>query len=135
MSDKPIISQETMAALLGRPLSDLEIANYDLYLELAIERLDDLLCIKLEDMDDLPVRLKLLIARAFNVMKQEQAASESHGIDKKQVEDFSISFQADASSPMTYFVEQNLSILNQNSKCQGSIRSGNVYSQDSFRCI
>lgn len=38
-----------MAALLGRPLSTVETTNFDLYLDIAAESLEDLLCTTLED--------------------------------------------------------------------------------------
>lgn len=37
----------TMSALLGRPLTDFETQNFDLYLRIARESLDDLLCMNL----------------------------------------------------------------------------------------
>lgn len=124
MSNEPVISQDETSALLGRPLSEIELNNFDLYLQIAISRLDDLLCIKLESMAELPADLKLLIARCFATITQEQSDSASHGISSKKVEDFSISFEADASSPMTAFVQQNSSDLNKYAMCQGPIRSG-----------
>jgi len=48
-----MIKQEELVKLLGRDLSPTEIANYDLYLNNAVERLEDLLCIQLcGDEDD-----------------------------------------------------------------------------------
>lgn len=124
MSTEPIISQDEMAALLGRPLSDTENQNFDLYLQITILRLDDLLCVKLEDMDDLPVDLKLLIARCFAAILMEQTASASHGVSNKKIEDFSISFEADAASPMVAFVEQNSATIDKYGQCQGPLRTG-----------
>lgn len=124
MSTEPIISQDAMSALLGRPLSDAETRNYDLYLQIAILRLDDLLCIKLEGMNNLPNDLKLLIARCFATIIMEQSASASHGISNKKVEDFSVSFDADAASPMVAFVEQNSATIDKYGQCQGPLRTG-----------
>lgn len=124
MSNDPIISQEDMAALLGRPLSDVEKQNYSLYLQIAILRLDDLLCIKLEDMTDIPADLQLLIARCFATVIAEQAETASHGITNKKVEDFSISFDVDAKSPMVAFVAQNTATIDKYGQCQGPIRTG-----------
>ncbi len=126
MSDEPIISQDEMAALLGRPLAEIETTNYALYLQIAILRLDDLLCIKLEDMEEIPVDLKLLIARCFATILEEQKASASRGITNKKVEDFSISFDADPDSPMVAFVTQNAATIDKYGQCQGPIRSGKV---------
>lgn len=126
MSNEPIISQEEVAALLGRPLNDQEGANFVLYLDIALLRLDDLLCIKLENMSEIPADLKLLIARCFSAVTEEQKATASNGITNKKVEDFSISFDTDAKSPMVLFVSQNSATLDKYSKCQGLIRSGKV---------
>lgn len=119
-----IISQEEVVALLGRPLSTLETANFSLYMQIAVLRLDDLLCIKLEDMADIPVDLKLLIARCFATIVMEQKASANHGISSKKVEDFSINYDGDTDSPMVAFVSQNAATIDKYGKCQGSLRSG-----------
>lgn len=126
MSDEPIISQEQMAALLGRPLTEVEQANYSLYLDIAILRLDDLLCLRLEETAELPADLKLLIARCFATIVSEQTATASHGITNKKVEDFSISFDVQASSPMVAFVQQNAATIDKYGECQGPIRSGGI---------
>ncbi len=124
--NEPQISKEQMAALLGRPLSSLEENNYSLYLSIAILRLDDLLCIKIEDMGELPADLQLLIARCFATVRQEQEDSSRHGVDKKQVEDFSISYFEDPENPMVMFVKQNAATIEKYGQCQAPIRSGEV---------
>lgn len=133
--EQPKISQEQMAALLGRPLATAETENYDLYLQIALLRLNDLLCIKIEEMASIPADLQLLIARCFATITQEQSMAANHGINKKQVEDFSISYEADPSSPMVLFVDQNSATIEKYGACQGSIRSGKVICDDCFRCI
>lgn len=135
MSTEPIISQEEMAGLLGRPLDEVEQANYDLYLEIALLRLDDLLCIKIEEMSPIPADLKLVIARCFAVIKEEQGFSARRGIDKKQIEDFSISYQSDTADPMVAFVQQNGKIIDKYGNCQGRLRSGKVEYGDCIQCI
>lgn len=124
MSEQPLILPEDMAALFGRPLANVEQQNYSMYLEIAILRLDDLLCLKLENMDDLPIDLKLLIARCFATIVQEQKSSASHGISSKKVEDFSLAFDVDADSPMVAFVDQNAATIDKYGMCQGPIRTG-----------
>lgn len=126
MSNEPIISQEDMAALLGRPLSDVETSNFAIYQKIAILRLDDLLCLKIEEMADIPVDLQLLIARCFATVIMEQKDSANHGITNKKVEDFSISFDVDPTSPMVAFVRQNVATIDKYGQCQGPIRSGKV---------
>ncbi len=124
--DNPIISQDEMTALLGRPLTDVEKTNYALYLEIAVLRLDDLLCIKLEEMAEIPADLKLLIARCFETIRMEQTATQEHGITNKKVEDFSISKDPDADSPMVAFVAQNAATIDKYGQCQGQIKSGGM---------
>lgn len=134
------INQETIEALLGRPLSDVEAANFELYLQVAVERLDDLLCIDLDGMEDIPADLQLLIARCFAVTGQEQEASGNFGVSSKKVEDFSINYHAEAfleTSPMATFVKQNAATIDKYGQCQAEIRSGKVCYPygDCFRCI
>lgn len=43
---------ETMSALLGRPLSSMETTNFDLYLKIATQNLEQLLCGSLEFSED-----------------------------------------------------------------------------------
>ncbi len=126
MEDEPI-TQNQMAALLGRSLSALEVKNYDLYLELAIARLSDLLCLQITEMDPIPADLLLVLARCFGVIQEEQEASVNHGVNRKQVEDFSISYFEDASSPMVDFAKVNEKTLDKYSQCQAPIKSGKVF--------
>lgn len=129
MGDTVIITKDETAALLGRPLTSVESNNFTLYLQVAILRLNDLLCIKLEEMGALPIDLKLLMARCFATIVEEQGASASHGITNKKVEDFSISFDVNATSPMVAFVNQNSATIDKYGMCQGPVRSGG-----SLRC-
>jgi len=46
------MNQATMSALLGRPLTTIETTNYSLYLKIARQSLDDLLCTNLCDESD-----------------------------------------------------------------------------------
>lgn len=136
MCDSPIISQETMAGLLGRPLTPVEVENYNLYLNLAIARLDDLLCTSIETMETLPVDLELLVGRCFATITLEQRSTSNFGISSKKVEDFQINYHAEAfveNSPMELFVKQNSDLLNKYSECQASMRAGDTY--DCFRCL
>lgn len=135
MSEELIISQDTMATLIGRPLSTLETANYKLYLDISVLRLEDLLCLKFSELDEVPADLQLLIARCFVVIEQEQTAAATLGINKKQVEDFSISYESDAEEPMVAFVKQNSSLLDKYSQCQAIMRSGRTCDAECFRCI
>lgn len=126
MSSDTIIDQNQMAALLGRPLSQIETTNYTFYLDIAVLRLSDLLCLTPEEMKALPSDFLLLLARCFGVIQAEQEQSANLGVSNKKVEDFSISYAADAATPMEAFVQQNGSLLAKYDACQGSIRSGEV---------
>ena len=46
---QPLISAADMAKLLGRPLTANETANYDLYLNIAMERLESVLCTTVDE--------------------------------------------------------------------------------------
>lgn len=46
------MNEETTSALLGRPLTPTEVTNFSLYLKVAKEQLDQLLCMTLCDPDD-----------------------------------------------------------------------------------
>lgn len=119
------ISKTEMAALLGRSLTPNENTNYDLYLELAISRLEDLLCITLPSSK--PTDLKLLLARCFDVLAAENSLADGV-VSQKRVEDFSVSYDtSDQSSPMVKFVKVNGALIAKYSECQGRIRSGRLY--------
>ena len=122
----PIISKTDMAALLGRALSTYESDNYDLYLNIAQARLEDLLCITLPNPLNDP-ELKLLLARAFGLIASEQAAVTSSGVASKHVEDFSVTFKNETSDPMAVFLSQNQAIINKYSECQATVKAGETY--------
>lgn len=136
MNDTPIISQDTMAALLGRPLDSMEVENYALYLQIAVDRIEDLLCIEVASFEELPADLELLIARCFATIRPEQRAISNYGISSKKVEDFQINYHTELTlqtSPMETFVKQNASIIDKYGQCQAEIRSG--CTNDCIRCI
>ena len=120
----PIISTKDLAALLGRSLSEVESTNHVLYLKIAQERLEDLLCTTLSR--PLQPELTLLLARCFATIYEEQQATSSRGIKTKKVEDFWIYYDENAETPMEAFVKQNSAALSKYSKCQAEIRHGKV---------
>lgn len=130
-----IISKEEMAALLGRSLSTLENANYDLYLEITLLRLKDLLCFDISELEELPADLKLLIARTFSLIVAEQSQMNDSGVRSKKVEDFTITYEDDKKSPASAYMDMNANLIAKYSKCQGEIRSGRVCCGDCIRCI
>lgn len=132
--EQPIISKADMAKLLGRSLSAIEDANYQLYLDIAVARLQDLLCIK-ELPTELEIDLQLLIARCFSVISVEQRTT-LENIESKKVEDFSVTYSAESKeTPMSKFVNINLATIAKYSQCQGKVRSGELRYGYRFRYI
>lgn len=129
----PIITKTQVEALLGRPLSTVEDTNFNLYLKIASERLEDLLCLTLTS--PLPEGLQLLLARCFATIGQEQSQTASNGIKHKKVEDFEITYDEGAVEPMADFVNQNENAIEQYSECQAQIRQGKVCHEDGFRLL
>lgn len=143
---QPIISKSTMEALLGRSLTTVEDNNYTTYLNLAVARILDLLCLE-ELPDPLQIDLQLLIARCFDLLGQEQAY-EKNGykeISSKKVEDFSVTYgsnyRRDSYEPeetlMSKFIRVNMATIAKYSQCssQSQILHGELCYGDSFRFI
>lgn len=128
---EPIITQQQVSALLGRSLTAIEANNFDMYIKIATERLEDLLCVTLTT--PLPEGLQLLLARCFATIGQEQAMTANSGVKSKKVEDFSVTYDENSTEPMEAFVKQNSVALEQYSECQASIRQGKVCNGDSVR--
>ena len=127
----PIISKETMAALIGRPLTTIEDTNYSLYLNIAKLRLEDLLCLTITI--PLAADLQLLLARCFDVISKETNSNADFGVQTKKVEDFSITYEKDADA-MVSFVNQNQAIIAKYSECQADFRVGGKHG-NCIRCI
>lgn len=133
MNNTPIISKEDMAKLLGRSLTDVEDKNYNLYLDITVERLQDLLCLT-EIPDPLPLDLQLLIARLFGIIVVEQRANLDN-IQSKKVEDFSVTYDNNSTeTPMSKFININQVAIAKYSQCQGAILHGRIC-DDRFRFI
>ena len=130
---KPLITPEEMTAYLGRPLSKVETDNYQLYLNLARIRLEDLICDELTL--PLPADLALLLARCFAVISQEQDVVTNLGVTNKKVEDFSVSYDTEGEAPMVALVDQNKSIIDKYSRCTGPIRSGRTWRSNHGYCL
>lgn len=130
---EPIITKQQVSALLGRSLTTVEDTNFNLYLKIAVERLEDLLCLTLTS--PLPEGLQMLLARCFGTISQEQAQSANLGVKDKKVEDFSITYGDDSIEPMEAFVKQNGPALEQYSECQARIRQGKVCHGDSIQLL
>ena len=58
-----LTTSDEVEALLGRSLSAVETKNFDLYEELAEERLADVTCLDLAEIKEMNSELKLLLAQ------------------------------------------------------------------------
>ena len=136
MNPQPIISKEQMAKLLGRSLTTVEDTNYQLYLDLTVQRLSDLLCIpELAEYEVFQIDLQLLIARLFSIIGVEQRTSYEN-IESKKVEDFSVNYDANSKeTPMSRFINTNLATIAKYSQCQGKVLHGRLFYGDGFRFI
>ena len=128
-----LLSKAQVEALIGRSLTTVESTNYDLYLKIAIARLEDLLCTTLTSPLD-PV-MQLLLARCFGAISLEQNATADTNVTSKKVEDFSVTYGDKNVSPMEAFVTQNANELEHYSECQAKIRQGKVCHEYSIRPI
>lgn len=132
--NEPIISKEQMAKLLGRSLSDVEDSNYELYLDLTVTRIQDLLCVS-ELPQPLPLDFQLLIARLFGIITVEQTASLDN-VQSKRVEDFSVTYDNNSGeTPMSKFIKINQATIAKYSQCQGKVLHGRICLDDRFRFI
>lgn len=92
-----------------------------------------MLCIELRA--PLQPGLELLLARCFATIVQEQEQTKANGIKSKKIEDYSISYDENAMSPMEAFVKQNDAALKKYSECQANIRHGKVCHGNGIRSI
>lgn len=127
-----LISQTDMEALLGRPLSTIERKNYALRLEIATSRLVSLLCLSETPEEITDARMKLLLARLFGVQMDEAEYAAQNGIEAKQVEDFRVTYDKEAATPMETLVKANASDIAALTQCTAKIRSGKVCYGHSF---
>lgn len=125
-----ILPQDTCAALLGRSLTTLETENYGLYLSIATERLEDILCVTLTL--PLTATMQLLLARLVDVSSAEMSENitdaKSYGLASKKVENFSLTYgnsrNAETESPLEGFIHKNRDLLIKLCKCAGSVIQG-----------
>lgn len=120
---QPVLSQDEVVALLGRPLSEVEIKNFNIYFEIADLKLKDLLCLSSLP-NPIPADLKMLLAKMFGSIKATQDFEHSNGIESKRVEDFSINYAADKKSPMSLVLSNESATLLKYSQCSSGIMHG-----------
>ena len=117
------ITKAEIEALIGRSLSDLENANFALYLDLAKAQFKDLLCWCDDYICYEPnAELKLLLARLFGAIEAEQKFDSN--IESKQVEDFQVDYCDNPDSPMAQAIRKSSGIIAKYSRCRGGIMHG-----------
>lgn len=127
------LTQDETEALLGRSLASVEVNNFTLYQQIATTRLEDLLCRSLEDVlsslsvSELPIDLKLVLARLFGCLSAENNAE--IGVESKKVEDFDISYNQNINNIYALTVQANSQTILKYAKCC-NIRSGRTLLQD-----
>ncbi len=132
-----VLTQDEVKALLGRSLTQVETENFNIYLELAQSRLNDQICCDITKVIEIPMDLKLVLARMFNVITQEQDQQANSNIASKKVEDFQINYRdTSTTNLMGTLVTQNQAILAKYSKCKvTNIRHGEtVLGGDNYDC-
>lgn len=120
---KPVLSQDEVVALLGRPLSEVEAKNFNIYFEIAELKLKDILCLP-NLPNPIPADLKMLLAKMFGSIKATQDFENNNGIESKRVEDFSINYTADKKSPMSLVLSNESATLLKYSQCSSGIMHG-----------
>ena len=120
---QPVLSQDEVVALLGRPLSEVEIKNFNIYFEIADLKLKDLLCLS-NLPNPIPADLKMLLAKMFSSIKATQDFEHNNGVESKRVEDFSINYTADKKSPMNLVLFNESATLLKYSQCSSGIMHG-----------
>lgn len=120
---KPVLSQDEVVALLGRPLSEIEAKNFNIYFEIADFKLKDLLCLS-NLPNPIPTDLKMLLAKMFGCVKATQDFEHNNGVESKRVEDFSINYTADKKSPMSLVLSNESATLLKYSQCSSGIMHG-----------
>lgn len=131
---KPILDEDDVEALLGRPLSSVESDNFDVYLEIAEMKVKDMLCLS-KWPDNMPIDLKMLIAKYFGTIQAEQDYARDDGVTSKKVEDFSISFSTDRKNPMSLFLASEAATIAKYSECGFGIKHGKTIYDDGIRCF
>lgn len=122
-NSQPVITQDEVVSLLGRPLSEVETKNFNIYLEIATVKLKDSLCCD-SFPDPIPVDLKLVIAKMFGSIKATQDFERENGVTTKRVEDFYINYTAERKSPLSVVVFNESATIAKYSQCSSGIKHG-----------
>lgn len=120
---QPVLTQDEVVALLGRPLSEVEVENFNIYFEIADLKLKDLLCLN-ELPNPIPADLKMLLAKMFGSIKATQDFERENGVEAKRVEDFSVNYSAERKSPLTIVLSSESATISKYSQCSCGIAHG-----------
>ena len=120
---EPILDKDEAVALLGRPLSEIEAKNFNIYLEIAGLKLRDLLCLT-ELPNPIPADLKILLAKLFGSIEATQNFERENGVTAKRVEDFSVNYSAERKSPLTIVLSSENVTISKYSQCSCGIVHG-----------
>lgn len=126
------LTQAEVEALLGRSLTSAEQQNLTLYQEIAIAKIENLLCATIDEiLDDIsatkaPADLALVIARYIGGIGTDNEAEPNIG--SKKVEDFSVTYD-NSNSADSFLAKQNQATLAKYSHC-GAIIHGKTLNHD-----
>lgn len=120
---QPVLTQDEVVALLGRPLSEVESQNFNIYFEIADLKLRDLLCLT-ELPGPIPADLKMLLVKMFGSIKATQDFERENGVEAKKVEDFSVNYSAERKSPLTIVLSSESATISKYSQCSSGIVHG-----------
>lgn len=123
MNYQPVLTQNEVVALLGRPLSEAEVQNFNIYSEIAELKLEDLLCLTALP-SPIPADLKMLLAKMFGSIKATQDFEAENDIVAKKVEDFSVNYSAERKSPLAIVLSNENATISKYSQCQCGIVHG-----------
>ena len=130
------LTKEQAQSLLGRSLTTTESASFDVWEEIAEQRLANLLCVQCieelyaqmawETTDPLPLELQLVLARmtvAIGVQNNVEI-----GVQRKKVEDFEITYGDDRKDYFVEVVASNGGVLQKYSQCK--VRFGRTLKEE-----
>lgn len=120
---QPVLTQDEVVALLGRPLSEVESQNFNIYFEIADLKLRDLLCLTALP-SPIPADLKMLLVKMFGSIKATQDFEREDGVTAKRVEDFSVNYSAERKSPLTIVLSSESATISKYSQCSSGIVHG-----------
>lgn len=130
-----ILTISDVEELLGRPLTSVEQEYFPDYLLLAQLRVEDIICVSLDDLvaelgvEKLPIDLSLVLARFFGILGKVNG--QEYGVSSKKVEDFTISFNTDKDI-FGELINANSSTLAKYSHCGSQIRHGKVLTEEAY---